>query len=72
MERIHCMKTTKMLAWALKSKNGYLLARGCHIAPWIFTNRDRARRAAKEAHEAKIECVPVKIKLTVVVEEYPA
>ena len=64
-------KTTKVIVfvWALKSKHGYLFAHGCHIAPWIFTTRDRARKAAKEAIAAKIQCVPARIKLMVVVEE---
>ena len=63
------MKTTKVLVWALKSKHGLLFARGCYAAPWIFPSREQARNAARDVRDAKIECKPVKIKLTVIVED---
>jgi hypothetical protein len=66
------VKTPKVLVWALKSKHGLLFAQGCYVAPWIFSTREQARKAARDAREAKIECRPVKIKLTVIIEETTA
>lgn len=63
------MTTKRVLVWALKSKHGLLFARGCWVAPWIFPTRERARKAAKEAREENILCSPVRIKLTVTIQE---
>jgi len=65
---IHSRQTRE--CWALRKRDGtYLFADGCWVAPWIFGNREAARKTARECRELGINFRAVRINLTVIVEE---
>lgn len=53
--------------WALKLNDGsgFLTSSDFWLAPWIFSDRERAREAAREARDAGLKCKPVRIKIDV-------
>lgn len=52
--------------WALQSPDGTLMtASGNYLAPWIFGQREQARREAGRCREHDIKVRPVKIRLKV-------
>ncbi len=61
------------IIWALRRRDmpgrKVLRASGNWLAPWIFCNRDGARRAARECKEHGFDVVPVRVKLSVRVQQ---
>ncbi len=53
--------------WALKLNDGsgFLTASGFWLAPWIFPDRESARKAARDARAAGLKCKPIRIKIDV-------
>jgi len=53
--------------WALKFNDGrgFMTSSGCWLAPWIFSDREQARKAARAARDAGLKCKPVRIKIDV-------
>jgi hypothetical protein len=59
--------STMPTCWALKYTDGrgFLSSSGCWLAPWIFSDREQARKAAREVRDAGLKCKPVRIKIDV-------
>lgn len=57
--------------WALQRKKDKTLLNGTgnYLAPWIFGDREGARRGASECREHGIAVKPIRVKVTVIVQE---
>jgi hypothetical protein len=62
MPDLEILGITDRVVWALKKKNGIICALGNYLAPKIFSNRETARRAAREFRKHGIPVSPVRIR----------